>query len=66
MPFGLMNTPTTFNRMMDRIFRKYKTFISTFFDDMIVYSKNEAKHRKHLAMVFGTYSVKGWCADGFY
>ncbi|MCO5592344.1 hypothetical protein L7F22_046345 [Adiantum nelumboides] len=52
MPFSLTNAPTTFNRMMDRIFRPHQQFVGTFFDDMIVYSKNEEKHRHHLAIVF--------------
>lgn len=52
MPLGFTNVPTTFNHMMDRIFRKYRTFVGTFFDDMIVYSKNETEHQTHLAFVF--------------
>ncbi|MCO5546973.1 hypothetical protein L7F22_000412 [Adiantum nelumboides] len=52
MPFGLTNAPATFNRMMDRIFRPHQPFVGTFFDDMIVYSKNEEEHRHHLAIVF--------------
>ncbi|MCO5575543.1 hypothetical protein L7F22_029344 [Adiantum nelumboides] len=50
MPFGLTNAPATFNRMMDRIFREYRLFVGTFFDD--IFSKNEAKHRVHLLQVF--------------
>ncbi|MCO5578648.1 hypothetical protein L7F22_032492 [Adiantum nelumboides] len=52
MPFGLTNAPATFNRIMDRIFRPHQQFVGTFFDDMIVYSKNEEEHRHHLAIVF--------------
>ncbi|RYA70740.1 hypothetical protein DD595_25405, partial [Enterobacter cloacae complex sp. 4DZ3-17B2] len=52
MPFGLTNALATFNRMMDRIFREYKLFVGTFFDDIIVFSKNEAEHRDHLLQVF--------------
>ncbi|MCO5547318.1 hypothetical protein L7F22_000766 [Adiantum nelumboides] len=52
MPFGLTNAPATFNRMMDRIFRPHQQFVGTFFDDMIVYSKNDEEHRHHLAIVF--------------
>ncbi|MCO5606672.1 hypothetical protein L7F22_060861 [Adiantum nelumboides] len=52
MPFGLTNAPATFNRMMDRIFRPHQHFVGTFFDDMIVYSKNEEEPRHHLAIVF--------------
>ena len=39
MPFGLTNAPTTFNRLMDRIFCKHRHYIRVFFDDIIVYSK---------------------------
>ena len=30
----------------------FDSFVGTFFDDIIVFSKNEAEHRKHLAMIF--------------
>ncbi|MCO5552036.1 hypothetical protein L7F22_005545 [Adiantum nelumboides] len=52
MPFGLTNAPATFNRMMDRIFREYTLFVGTFFDDIIVFSKNETDHKDHLLQVF--------------
>ena len=52
MPFGLTNARATFNRMMDRIFRPYRQYVGTFFDDMIVYSKSEEEHREHLTAVF--------------
>ncbi|MCO5605186.1 hypothetical protein L7F22_059366 [Adiantum nelumboides] len=52
MPFGLTNAPPTFNWMMDRIFREYRLFVGTFFDDIIVFSKNGAEHRDHLLQVF--------------
>ena len=52
MPFGLTNAPATFNRLMDRIFRKHRSFIGVFFDDIIVYSKTLEEHKEHLAKVF--------------
>ncbi|MCO5572966.1 hypothetical protein L7F22_026728 [Adiantum nelumboides] len=33
-------------------FREYRQFVGTFFDDIIVFSKNEAEHRDHLLQVF--------------
>lgn len=52
MPFGLMNAPATFNRLMDVIFRKYRLFTGVFFDDIIVYSKSLEEHKDHLKQVF--------------
>ena len=52
MPFGLTNAPATFNRMMDRIFRPYRSFTGVFFDDIIVFSKTLEEHKEHLKKVF--------------
>ena len=34
------------------MFKKHRKFTRIFFDDIILFSKNEAEHRKHLAIVF--------------
>ena len=52
MPFGLTNAPTTFNRMMERIFRKHRAYTGVFFDDIIIYSKTLEEHKSHLRAVF--------------
>ena len=41
LPFGLTDAPATFNKMMERIFRAHREFTSTFFDDILVHSKDE-------------------------
>ncbi|MCO5582838.1 hypothetical protein L7F22_036738 [Adiantum nelumboides] len=60
MPFGLTNAPTTFNRMMNRIFRPLRHCVGTFFDDMIVFSKSEAEHMEHLRAVFEMLRKETW------
>ena len=52
MSLGLTNAPTTFHTVMDRIFRKYRSFMRVF-DDIIVYSKTLEEPKKHLEKVYG-------------
>ena len=52
MPFGLTNAPTTFNRLMERLFCKHRAYTSLFFDDIIIYSKKLEKHKENLKAVF--------------
>lgn len=52
MPFGLTNAPTAFMDLMNRVFRPYlDLFMIVFIDDILVYSKDEEKHAKHLRLV---------------
>ena len=51
MPFGVMNAPAVFQRLMQRVLSGLQ-FISVYLDDVIVYSENLAEHVSHLRLVF--------------
>ncbi|POM79220.1 LOW QUALITY PROTEIN: Pol protein, partial [Phytophthora palmivora] len=38
MPQGLSNAPATFNRLVTQVFRPFRTFAQTYFDDIFVHS----------------------------
>jgi hypothetical protein len=52
MSFGLTNAPAFFMHLMNKVFMDYlDTFVVIFIDDILVYSKSEAEHEKHLILV---------------
>lgn len=48
MPFGLKNAPAIFQRKMNKCFAGTEDFIAVYIDDILVFSKDEEHHAKHL------------------
>ena len=61
MPFGLTNAPSTFQRAMDELLRKFKwIFCLVYIDDVIIYSKSEEEHVTHLDKFLETVEDAGY------
>ncbi|CAH1422254.1 unnamed protein product [Lactuca virosa] len=49
MPFGLTNAPTAFMDLINRVCRPFlDNFVIVFIDDILVYSRSEEEHSRHL------------------
>ncbi|GLT97479.1 hypothetical protein SLE2022_150410 [Rubroshorea leprosula] len=59
MPFGLKNAPSIFQRKMDQIFKKYFDFVLVYIGDILIFSKTETEHIKHLQVVFTEFLKNG-------
>lgn len=54
MPFGLLNGPSTFMRVMNQAFRPFiSKFIVVYFDEILIFSADVDLHLSHLAEVLG-------------
>ncbi|GKB61373.1 putative reverse transcriptase domain-containing protein [Tanacetum coccineum] len=52
MPFGLTNASAVFMDLMNRVCKPYlDKFVIVFIDDILVYSKDEEEHGKHLNII---------------
>nr|GEY07586.1 putative reverse transcriptase domain-containing protein [Tanacetum cinerariifolium] len=52
MPFGLTNTPVVFMDLMNQVCKPYlDKFMIVFIDDILIYSKSEVEHAKHLKLI---------------
>jgi hypothetical protein len=52
MPFGLTSAPGTMQALLNKIFVDHQDeFVVIYLDDILVFSKNEADHKRHLDIV---------------
>ena len=53
MPFGLTNAPATFQRAMNNMLNPHlDTFVVVYLDDVLIFSRTQEDHFKHLEAVF--------------
>jgi hypothetical protein len=52
MSFGLTNAPPYFMYLMNKVFMEYlDKFVVVFIDDILIFSKTQEEHEKHLRLV---------------
>ena len=54
MPFGLKNTYSEFQHIMNDIFNPFSHFSIVYIDDILIFSKSISEHWKHLTAFFYT------------
>jgi len=51
LPMGLTNAPAAFMRIMSNLFKDFSAFVVVYLDDLLIFSKSEEEHERHLEMV---------------
>ncbi|KAI2654702.1 Transposon Tf2-11 polyprotein [Labeo rohita] len=65
MPYGLSISPSVFQMFMNEVFREFlHRFVVVYIDDILIYSRNLAKHRQHVQQVLHKLRVNRKLSSG--
>ena len=54
MPFGLTNAPATFQRLINDVLHEHlDNSVTVYLDDILIFSKSDDEHARHLQWVLG-------------
>lgn len=59
MPFGLRNSPATFQRLINKLLSGCESFSAAYLDDIIIYSDTWEDHIKHIAAILARIANAG-------
>lgn len=59
MPFGMMNSAATFNRLVRTVLAEHTTFSDSFIDDIIIFSECWESHIGHVRVVLSSLQKAG-------
>ena len=51
-PFGLAQAPAYFQQLISMVLQDYSEFTMAYLDDIIIFSRNEHEHLKHIQIIF--------------
>jgi hypothetical protein len=58
--FGFTNASAYFLYLMNKVFMEYlDKFVAVFIDDILVYSRSEEDHERHLCLVYRSFKIIG-------
>jgi hypothetical protein len=64
MPFGLANAPSEFMRLVNKLLEPHSDYCIVFLDDILIFSRNDAEHEKHVTAVLDTLRREGFRLKG--
>ena len=58
-PFGLVQAPAYFQQLISMVLQDCSDFTMAYLDDIIIFSRNEKEHLKHIEIIFQKLKAAG-------